>query len=62
MCHPTSQAASDNNIMWSKKGMLSYNPTHGIIIMEKHVMKEHNVVLVWYKKQRRVAKEGGDGE
>lgn len=62
MCPPTSQASSNNTIMWSKKGMLSYNPTHGITIMKKHVMNEHKVVLVWYKKQRRVAKEVGANE
>ncbi len=42
--------------------MFFYNLTHDITIMKKHVMNEHKVVLIWYKKQRRVAKEGGGNE
>jgi hypothetical protein len=45
MCHLASQTSSNNNIMWSKKIMISYNLTHGITIMKKHVVNWHTPKL-----------------
>lgn len=47
MYHLTCQASNNNNI------------THGITSMNKHVMNQRKVVLVWYKEQRKVVEEGG---
>jgi hypothetical protein len=37
------------SMTWSKKGILSYNPTCGIMSMKKHVVNEHGVTLYRYK-------------
>jgi hypothetical protein len=54
MCHLIGQASNGNNITQSKKNIFSYNPKHGTILniinLKKHVMNEHKITLVWYKK------------
>jgi hypothetical protein len=49
LCHPVALSFSSSNTMQPRKNTLSYNPTHGITSMKKHVDNEHGVIMNQYK-------------
>ncbi len=48
ICHVTRQVQSSNNIAHEHKGHLTYNPTHGITFIKKHIDNEHEAIVAKY--------------
>ncbi len=46
--HVTKQVQSSNNTIHERKGLLTYNPTHGITSMKKHIDNEHKAIVAKY--------------
>ncbi len=48
ICRVTKQVQSSNNIIHEHKGLLTYNPMHGITYMKKHIDNEHKAIVAKY--------------
>jgi hypothetical protein len=48
ICHVTKQVQSSNNTTHEHKGLLTYNPTHGITFTKKHIDNEHEAIVAKY--------------
>jgi hypothetical protein len=53
ICHVTKQVQSSNNTIHECKGLLTYNPMHGITSMEKHINNEHKAIVAKYALYRK---------
>jgi hypothetical protein len=62
VCHPTEAESSNSSGRGtrSRKGILQYNPTHGITNMKTHVENEHGQEFARYVREL-VAEEGDTG-
>ncbi len=48
ICCIIEQVQSSNNTTCEHKGLLTYNPTHGITSMNKHIDNEHEAIVAKY--------------
>jgi hypothetical protein len=48
ICHIIEQVQSSNNTTCEHKGLFTYNPTHGITSMKKHIDNEHKAIVAKY--------------
>jgi hypothetical protein len=48
ICHVNKQVQSSNDTTHECKGLLTYNPTHGITFIKKHIDNEHKVIVAKY--------------
>jgi hypothetical protein len=53
ICHVTKQVQSSNDTIHEHKGLLTYNPTHGITSMKKHIDNEHKAIVAKYTLHRK---------
>jgi hypothetical protein len=53
ICHVTKQVQTSNNNTCERKGLLTYNPTHGITFIKKHIDNEHKAIVAKYVLHRK---------